>query len=127
MSQETLPYIILEDAYYIAIDISKIVKSLRPGYPLAAVAKTAGDVSALILCHSCGPTHCLHDGYSIEILKDAGVDIPLVFISEYSHLAKKVENFSNAAFILKPETCAGLQTKLFQIEKNLKQQISTML
>lgn len=120
MPENNLTYIILEDTYYIALDIKEIVKSLRPGYRLAAVAETA--VEAVSLISRDAPDLLIadttaSDGDSIRILRDAGVDIPVVFISEYSTLAPKAETFRISAFILKPVTSSDLHRAFLHIEK----------
>lgn len=131
MPEETLTYIILENAYYIALDIREVMKRLRPGYRLAAIAETAGEAIAMILRDS--PDLLIADttagdGDTMKILKESGVDIPVVFISEYRHLAKRADAFTTADFILKPATPAELQEALFRIEKKMNQQpINTML
>ena len=131
MPEHTLPYIILEDIYYIALDLQKIVERLRPDYRLAAIAETTAEAIAMILHET--PDLLIADttagdGETINILKDAGVDIPVVFISEYQHFAKRADDFTTADFILKPVTPAELQEALCRIEKKMNQQpINTML
>lgn len=131
MPEETLTYIILEDTYYIALDLQKIMESLRPDLRLAAIAETAGEAVAIILRDAPGlliADTTASDGNTMDILKEAGVDIPVVFISEYSYLTKRINAFSTADFILKPVTPTELKEALRRIERKIKQQpINTML
>lgn len=131
MPEETLTYIILEDTYYIALDLQKIMVSLRPDLRLAAIAETAGEAVAIILRDAPGlliADTTANDGNTMDILKEAGVDIPVVFISEYSYLKKRINAFSTADFILKPVTPTELKEALRRIERKIKQQpINTML
>lgn len=131
MPEDTLTYIILEDTYYIALALQKIVERLRPGYRLAAIAETAAEAIALSLRDT--PDLLIADtttgdGNTMNLLKKAGVDIPVLFISEYQHAAKGTNTFTTADFILKPVTPSELQEALCRIEKKMNQQpINTML
>lgn len=115
MPDITLTYIILEDAYFTAIDLRETVKRLRPGYRLAAIAETAGEAIALILRDA--PDLLIadtsaSDGDSINLLLKAGIDTPVIFISEYARLAERARSLNMAGFILKPVTSPDMQRAL---------------
>lgn len=112
MPKKTLSYIILEDAYYIALDIKKMMGTLCPQFLLCGIAETAADAIAMILSHS--PELLIADstaadGDTMTLLHQAGVEIPIIFISEYASIAKRANAFSCVAFILKPVTPADLE------------------
>lgn len=112
MPDITLTYIILEDAYYTAVDLRETVKRLRPGYRLAGIAEETA--KAVRLIRSEEPDLLIadtsaSDGDSISLLLQAGVNTPVIFISEYALLAERARSLNMAGFILKPVTSADLQ------------------
>lgn len=115
MPDITLTYIILEDAYYTAVDLRETVKRLRPGYRLAGIAEETA--KAVRLIRSEEPDLLIadtsaSDGDSISLLLQAGVNTPVIFISEYARLAEQARSLNMADFILKPVTSPDMQRAL---------------
>lgn len=115
MPDITLTYIILEDAYYTAVDLRETVKRLRPGYRLAGIAEETA--KAVRLIRSEEPDLLIadtsaSDGDSISLLLQAGVNTPVIFISEYARLAERARSLNMADFILKPVTYPDMQRAL---------------
>lgn len=133
MPDTTLSYIILEDSYYVAIDLRDTVKRLRPSYLLTGIAEETTEAISMVRRYE--PDLMIadtlaSDGDSISILQQAGIDIPVIFISEYSRLAERAKALNLAGFILKPVTSSDLQHVLDNLEAKRvisKQPINTTL
>lgn len=133
MPDTTLSYIILEDSYYVAIDLRDTVKRLRPSYLLTGIAEETTEAISMVRRYE--PDLMIadtlaSDGDSISILQQAGIDIPVIFISEYSRLAERAKALNLAGFILKPVTSSDLQHVLDNLEAKRvisKQTINTTL
>lgn len=112
MPDTTLTYIILEDTYYIAIDLRDTVKRLRPRYRLAGIAEETAE--AIRMIQSEEPDLMIADttagdGDSISVLQRGATDIPVIFISEYAVLEERAQNLNMIDFILKPVTIPDLE------------------
>lgn len=126
MANKTSKYIILEDIYYTALDISETVKRFRPNYRLIGMADETAE--ALSMIRSAQPDMLIadtsaSDGDSISILKESSVNIPVIFISEYASLAEKARSLNMVDFILKPVTPPDIERALDRFDSIKKQSL----
>lgn len=123
MADRISKYIILEDAYYTALDIIETVKRLRPGYRLIGVEEEASEAIRLI-CNK--PPDLIiadttvGDGNSIEEFKKASIKIPLIFISESSDAYYSAQDLNIITFILKPVLGLDLAKAFDRFDKMIK-------
>ncbi len=120
MTKRTIHYLILEDAYYTALDIRETMKRLRPDYRMvdmyeevsSAIQKLRQGGIDLIIADT-----EVADGNSIEAFVQAGIRTPVIFISGYSDQADFVRSLDMAVdFILKPVTPLSLERALLRLD-----------
>ncbi len=120
MTDTTFKYIILEDTYYLALDLSDTIKRLRPCYRLAGIAEETAEAIRMIISEE--PDLMIADtsagdGDSINVLKSKAADIPVIFISEYAMLEKRARSLNMIDFILKPVTSPDLERALNRFDE----------
>lgn len=112
MADRISKYIILEDAYYTALDIRETVRRLRSGYRLIGITDETSEAVRMIYREDADmmiADTSASDGDSIGRLQKESVSIPIIFISEYSEDAERARNLNMVDFILKPVTPSDLE------------------
>ncbi len=123
MEGKPTQYIILEDAYYVALDISENVKRLRPSYRLLEICDEASEaIQAINTRHPdmLIANTTVGDGDAISILQNASVKIPVIFFSEYEQQAARADALNMVDFILKPVTPHALECALERFDAQEK-------
>ncbi len=119
MADRISKYIILEDAYYTALDISETVRRLRSGYRLIGITDETSEAVRMIYREDADmmiADTSASDGDSIGRLKKESVSIPIIFISEYSEDAERARNLNMVDFILKPVTPSDLERAFSRLD-----------
>lgn len=119
MADRISKYIILEDAYYTALDIRETVKRLRSGYRLIGITDETSEAVRMIYREDADmmiADTSASDGDSIGRLQKESVSIPIIFISEYSEDAERVRNLNMVDFILKPVTPSDLERAFSRLD-----------
>lgn len=119
MADRISKYIILEDAYYTALDIRETVKRLRSGYRLIGITDETSEAVRMIYREDADmmiADTSASDGDSIGRLQKESVSIPIIFISEYSEDAERARNLNMVDFILKPVTPSDLERAFSRLD-----------
>lgn len=120
MANESSTYIIIEDAYYTAVDIQETVKRLRPAYRLMGVVEEASTAVKMLLNGDIDLAIAdveVADGNSINVFSQAGISTPVIFYSSFVYHQETARRISSSAFILKPVTQEALDKALYKIDK----------
>lgn len=128
MADKTSKYVILEDAYYTALDIREIVRRLRPGYRLIGITDETSEAVRMIVRYDADmmiANTTVSTGDSIRELQDASVSIPTVFISDYSEVAERIRehNLNMVDFILKPVTLLDMERAFCRLDSMSEQSL----
>lgn len=121
MTKNPVQYLILEDAYYTALDISETMSRLRPDYLMVGLYEEVS--SAIHKLRQGGIDFIIADtevadGNSIEVFAQVGILTPVIFISGYADQADFARNLNMADFILKPVTPVSLERALLRLDAN---------
>lgn len=120
MANESSTYIIIEDAYYTAVDIQETVKRLRPAYRLMGVVEEASTAVKMLLKGDIDLAIAdveVADGNSINVFSQAGITIPVIFYSSFVNYQETARKISSSVFILKPVTQEVLDEALYKIDE----------
>lgn len=123
MAETTLKYIILEDVYYTALDISEIVRRLRPGFCLVGITDETSEAVRMIAGKDTDmmiASTNVSTGDSIGELQKASVSVPTVFISDCSETVERIKGLNMVDFILKPVTLPDLERALCRFDSMTK-------
>lgn len=116
-----IQYLLVEDEYFAAEEIKRMIQKLRPNYQMAGQTGSV-DETVSFLRHT--PVELiildirLSDGTSFEIFEQIPVDAPIIFTTAYDEYALQAFQVHSIHYLLKPVEETELETALYRFEQN---------
>lgn len=119
---DTIRYILLEDDYYTAVDLKRMIQSERPNYQMVAETDSVRkalqiltDVEADLIISD---IH-LSDGLSTEALRQSGCHVPVIFFTGYEQYRNRLSDFAPIDIVFKPITADDVRSSLGKYEQRM--------
>lgn len=112
-------YILLEDSHFMSVDLQQSIEDLRPDFVLAAAVDDTREALRLIENSDIDlviSDATASDGNVIETFREAGMNLPLILISEFKEYESHGRHFNMVDFILKPVSSNELENALRKYE-----------
>ena len=112
-------YILLEDEYYTAEDLKRMIRQMRPDYELVGQTDTADEARQLLRQTEADLVISdvqLSDNISLPVLRAEGRRLPVIVFTGYKEYAAQLQGINAVDFVLKPVSESDLNQSLSKYE-----------